>query len=72
MVVRKGKQHYMADHMSHITIGEAVGQGIPDDLPDVHLFNLSSEKDLFRADLMPYWADDIVQVIREWSIQETY
>ena len=53
----------MADHMSRIPMGEAVGQGIPDDLPDAHLFNMSSERELFKADLTPYWADDIVQVL---------
>ena len=37
IVVQKGKQHYMADHLSRIRTGEPL-DGINDELPDATLF----------------------------------
>ena len=62
VVVRKGKQHFMADHLSRVPSGEKV-VGIDDQLLDAYLFCLEQEAQLFKADLTPHWADDIIHLL---------
>ena len=49
IVVRKGRTHVLADHMSWIPNGEKL-IGVEDDLPDAPLF---------LVDLIPEWAEEI-------------
>ena len=53
IVVRKGKQHFMADHMSRLTSAEPP-IGVDDELPDVCLFQIET---------VPEWATDVVEYL---------
>ena len=55
MVVRKGKDHVLADHFSRIPNGEEA-TGVDDETPDFALFTI---------DTVPSWASDIVRVLTE-------
>ncbi|MCO5609650.1 hypothetical protein L7F22_063880 [Adiantum nelumboides] len=53
VVVRPGKKHLMADHLSRITNGEAP-TGVDDDLPDTSLF---------MVETIPEWSEKIVSFL---------
>ena len=53
IVVRKGKQHYMVDHLSRIWIGEPP-EGVNDELPDATLF---------KVDHCPEWYLGLVEYL---------
>ena len=55
VVVRKGKDHVLADHFSRIPNGEEA-TGVDDETPDAALFAI---------DTIPSWASDIVRVLTE-------
>ena len=53
VVVKKGTTHQRADHLSHLTSGEAP-KGIEDDLPDAYLFNI---------EMIPKWSEKLVPLL---------
>ena len=55
MVVRKRKDHVLADHFSEIPNGEEATR-VDDEMPDAALFTI---------DTVPSWALDIVRVLTE-------
>ena len=52
-IVKKGTTHQRANHLSHLTIGEAP-KGIEDDLPDAYLFNI---------EMIPKWSENLVPLM---------
>ena len=53
VVVKKGKTHQRADHLSRLTNGEEP-IGVDDDLPDAYLFNI---------EMVPRWSEDLIPLL---------
>jgi hypothetical protein len=54
IIVKPGKNHVIADQLSRIKSGEAVGGGINEDFPDTHLFQIA---------VLPAWYEKIGQYL---------
>ena len=53
VVVKKGKTHQRADHLSWLTNGEEP-VGVEDDLPDAYLFNI---------DMVSRWSEELIPLL---------
>ena len=53
VVVKKGKTHQRADHLSRLTNGEKP-IGVDDDLPDAYLFNI---------EMVPRWSEELIPLL---------
>ena len=53
VVVKKGKTHQRADHLSRLTSGEKP-VGVDDDLPDAYLFNI---------EMVPRWSEELIPLL---------
>ena len=60
VVVKQGKTHLKADHLSKLTNGESP-DGIDDELPDAYLFNI---------EMIPRWSQNIVTLLSIGAIHE--
>ena len=53
VVVKKGKNHQRADHLSCLTHGEKP-MGVENDLPDAYLFNI---------EMVPRWSEELIPLL---------
>ena len=60
MVVKQGKTHFRANHLSRLTKGESL-DGINDELLDEYLFNI---------EMIPQWSQNIVTLLSVGAIHE--